>query len=331
MIEKLKEQIQNVDTSLSGKDIPQEDDNSVLNKSILSTDFSFQELVDKKHYFQIKLESLEFHLFINRKSIKKIFLMISENNHETLENNYLDYITCLIGSDNELDKQNLLNSSPVNVKSILEPTYYELLNRTKVLYIDFPNLISEQKINRRIMIKIGSFKKVASLLNTSIFDMSDYMEIFILSCEEKELLDERTMLKNKLVGKFSHNMINNNKENYFSGVKTLETEIPCANKCQNNNLKMLDYYFNNVWNAIEKENLNEDNLSFSGTPLKKNTNGDNGNKNSINNINNINNDITNSYDINKSALRNKKKDKNEELRVENACGNNACDNICNIF
>ena len=40
MIEKLKEQIKNVDTSLSGKDIPQEDDNSVLNKSILSTDFS---------------------------------------------------------------------------------------------------------------------------------------------------------------------------------------------------------------------------------------------------------------------------------------------------
>ena len=39
----------------------------------------------------------------------------------------------------------------------------------------------------------------------------------------------------------------------------------------------------------------------------------------------------NSYDINKSALRNKNKDKNEEIRVENACGNNVCDNVCNIF
>jgi hypothetical protein len=94
---------------------------------------------------------------------------------------------------------------------------------------------------------------------------------------------------------------------------------------------MLDYYFNNVWNAIEKENLHEDNLSFSGTPFRKNSNEGNENKNSINNINNINNDLPNSYDINKSALRNKKKDKNEELRAENACGNNACDNICNIF
>jgi hypothetical protein len=328
MIEKLKEQIQNVDVSLSGKDIAQEDNNSILNKSILSTDFSFQELVDKKHYFQIKLESLEFHLYVNCKSIKKIFLMISDKNHETLENNYLDYITCLIGTDNELDKQNLLNSSPVNVKSILEPTYYELLNRTKMLYIDFPNLNAKQKINKRIVLKINSFKKITSLLNTNIFDMSDYIEIFILSCEEKEYLDERTMLKNKLMGKFNQNLIDNNKENYFWGVKPLETEIPLANKCQNNNLKMLDYYFNNVWNAIEKENLNGDNLSFSGTPLRKNSNGSKGNKNSINNINN---DLPNSYDINKSSLRNKKKDKNEEIRVENACGNNACDNICNIF
>jgi hypothetical protein len=254
--------------------------------------------------------------------------MISDKNHETLENNYLDYITCLIGTDNELDKQNLLNSSPVNVKSILEPTYYELLNRTKMLYIDFPNLNAKQKINKRIVLKINSFKKITSLLNTNIFDMSDYIEIFILSCEEKEYLDERTMLKNKLMGKFNQNLIDNNKENYFWGVKPLETEIPLANKCQNNNLKMLDYYFNNVWNAIEKENLNGDNLSFSGTPLRKNSNGSKGNKNSINNINN---DLPNSYDINKSSLRNKKKDKNEELRVENACGNNACDNICNIF
>ena len=164
MIEKLKEQIQNVDVSLSGKDIAQEDNNSILNKSILSTDFSFQELVDKKHYFQIKLESLEFHLYVNCKSIKKIFLMISDKNHETLENNYLDYITCLIGTDNELDKQNLLNSSPVNVKSILEPTYYELLNRTKMLYIDFPNLNAKQKINKRIVLKINSFKKITKYI-----------------------------------------------------------------------------------------------------------------------------------------------------------------------
>lgn len=45
-------------------------------------------------------------------------------------------------------------------------------------------------------------------------------------------------------------------------------------------------------------------IYLSGTPLKKNTNGDNRNKNSINNINS---DIPNSYDINKSALRNKKR------------------------
>lgn len=322
MIEKLSEQIQNVDISLSGKDIPQEEDNSILNKSILSTDFSFQELVDKKNYFQVKLESLEFHLYVNCKSIKKIFLMISDNNHETLENNYLDYITCLIGSDNELDKQNLLDSSPVDIKPILEPIYYDLLNRTKILYIDIPNMSSNQKISRRIILKIDSFKKIASLLNTNIFDMSDYIEIFILSCLEKDSLDERTMLKNKLIAKFSHNLNNNNEENYFLGVKILSIDMPLVNKCENNNLKMLDYYFNNVWNAIEKESLNEENLSFSGTPFRKNTN---------ENKENINNDIPNSFDINKSALRNKKKDKNEDLRIENACGNNVCDNICNIF
>ena len=35
--------------------------------------------------------------------------------------------------------------------------------------------------------------------------------------------------------------------------------------------------------------------------------------------------------LTKVHLEIKKKDKNEDLRVENACGNNACDNICNIF
>lgn len=83
----------------------------------------------------------------------------------------------------------------------------------------------------------------------------------------------------------------------------------------------MDFYFNNIWNAIEKENLNNENLSFSGTPLDKND------KNSYN----MNYDFPNSNNINE--IRNRDHDnKNEDLRkMENPCAGNVCADICEIF
>ena len=73
------------DIILSEKDIIQDKDNSILNKSILSTEFSFPELIDEKNILQIKLESSsEFQMQITSKSMKKIISLISDHNQDLL-------------------------------------------------------------------------------------------------------------------------------------------------------------------------------------------------------------------------------------------------------
>ena len=319
------------DMSLSDKDIIQEKDNSILNKSFFSTDFNFPDLVEKKNFLQIKIEPLEFHMLIKSKSIKKIFLLISNNNPGELEDNYLDYITCLIGGGDEIDKQQLItqNGKP-NMQNVLEPSYYELLSKTKIYYIDIPRL-NMNKINKKITLKKNSLEKIASFLNTNIFEMSDFIEIFILSYQENDSLGERFLLKAKLMGKLSQSLDDINKENeIFMGIKKFNVDPPEVEKCNKNKLHFLEFYFNNVWNAIEKENLNDENLSFSETPFGKDEEIKNKNSN-----HNINYDLPNSNNINDSRNKNKNiinnVNKNGELKDENPCAENVCANICRIF
>ena len=319
------------DMSLSDKDIIQEKDNSILNKSFFSTDFNFPDLVEKKNFLQIKIEPLEFHMLIKSKSIKKIFLLISNNNPGELEDNYLDYITCLIGGGDEIDKQQLItqNGKP-NMQNVLEPSYYELLSKTKIYYIDIPRL-NMNKINKKITLKKNSLEKIASFLNTNIFEMSDFIEIFILSYQENDSLGERFLLKAKLMGKLSQSLDDINKENeIFMGIKKFNVDPPEVEKCNKNKLHFLEFYFNNVWNAIEKENLNDENLSFSETPFGKDEEIKNKNSN-----HNINYDLPNSNNINDSRNKNKNiinnVNKNGELKEENPCAENVCANICRIF
>lgn len=124
------------DISLSERDIIQEKDNSIQNKSFNSTDLDFPNLVEKKEYFQIKIIFDENMVELPSKSIKKIFSLISGIGHEALEDNYLEYITWLIGGGNEIEKQQLLtlNGKADNVETNLDPAYYQLLNKTKIYY-----------------------------------------------------------------------------------------------------------------------------------------------------------------------------------------------------
>ena len=323
----IDKQIQISDISLSEKDIIQEKDNSILNKSFFSADFNFPDLVSKKNYLQIKLESLVLNIKLTSKSIKKIFSLISDN-QDLLENNYLDYITCLIGESEELDRQQLLNSNG-NPEShpILDPTYYELLKKTKIYYIDIPKLNLDNKINKRITLKNISLEKISSFLNMNVFDISDYIEIYILAYQEKESLGERFLLRAKLMGKLSYDNIENinNENEKFMGIKNFPIDIKESEKCNKNKIQFMDYYFNNVWNAIEKENIKDENLSFSETPYGKTLSIDINNKN--NNNKKIDNNLPNSYDIEKSGIINK----NRELSDDNTCSKLVCGNICEIF
>ena len=307
--------IQLGDISLSEKDIVQEKDNSVLNKSFFSDDFNFQDLVEKKNVLQIKIESLDYHLQLHPKSIKKIFILISNNDRGKLEDNYLDYITCLIGGADELDKQQLLSSSSKQVvQNVLEPCYYELLNKTKIYYIDIPKLNWNKK--KKLMLRNKSLGKICSFLNSNIFKMSDYIEIFILSYQDNDSFGDKFLLRAKLMGKLS-DLENKNKN--FNGIKIYNVDIGIPEKCNRDKLQFLDFYFNNIWSAIEKENVNDDNLSFSGTPFVKN---------SIEKNNNIMNfDLPNSNNINIGKNNNN----NEELKEQMSCADIICGNICNIF
>ena len=321
--------IQISDMSLSEKDIMQDKDNSIVNKSFYSTDFNFPDLVTKKNYLQIKLIPLEYHMQIHSKSIKKIFNLISINDQTELEDNYLDYITCLIGEGDELDKQNLLAENGQQImQNILDPSYYELLNKTKVFYIDIPKSIGLKNIiNKKINLRKQSLEKIASFLGLNIFDMSDYIEIFILTYKEKDddiLLGERFLLRAKLMWKLSNSIEDIKLDNEFNGIKKFDIDLKEAKKCCRNKLHFMDFYFNNVWNAIEKENLNDENLSFSATPFDKNSREDINNKN-----NNINIELPNSYNIHESKNRNE--NKNGEFKEDNTCAETVCANICKIF
>ena len=318
------------DLSLSDKDIINEKDNSIMNKSFFSADFNFPDLVDKKNFIQIKIQPLEFHMKIGSKSIRKIISLISNNNQNELEDNYLDYITCLAGEGEDLDKNQLLPQNNNEIKQgVLEPSYYELLRKTNIYYIDIPKINMNNKINKKINFRKKSLEKISSFLNMTIFDMSDYIEIYILSYQENVFLGERLLLKAKLMGKMSQSLENINNENEdFKGVKQFNFDKNEIERCKKQQLHFLDFYFNNVWNAIEKEYLNDDNLSFSGTPLDKNDK----NKNS----NNINYDLPNSYNINESRSRdnnnnNNNNNKNRDLRIDNPCADNVCADICKIF
>ena len=318
------------DMSLSEKDIIQDKDNSVINKSFFSTDFNFPDLVEKKNYLQIKIENQEMYMQLHSKSIKKIFTLMSTTQGE-LEDNYLDYITCLIGGGDELDKQQLLaiNSNQI-VQNVLEPSYYELLSKTQIFYIGISKLNPNKKINKKITLKKNSLEKISKYLNMNIYDMCDYIEIYILSYQEKDSLGERFLLRAKIVGRLSQSLEDIEKEKeLFSGYRKFSVDIKKAQKCNKSKIHLMDFYFNNVWNAIERENVKDENLSYSQTPFGKNSNEDIDNKNNINNyylpssgnINNIDNIRFNNKDINI----------NGEIKNNNPCGENFCANICKIF
>ena len=74
---------------------------------------------------------------LSSKSIKRIFTMLSENIAD-LEDNYFDYIVCLVSNDQE--KSELIENiqdfvgfpAPMeNFSTPLDPSYAELLNKTQ--------------------------------------------------------------------------------------------------------------------------------------------------------------------------------------------------------
>jgi len=312
------------DISLSERDIIQEKDNSIQNKSFNSTDLDFPNLVEKKEYFQIKIIFDENMVELPSKSIKKIFSLISGIGHEALEDNYLEYITWLIGGGNEIEKQQLLtlNGKADNVETNLDPAYYQLLNKTKIYYINIPKMNKLNKINERIKLKNYSLEKIASFLGLDIYDISDFIEICILSFQEKENLENKKTIESLLIEKF--NNCGENEINELNLTKKFNLVLKESEKCRKSQLENLENYFEKVWNEIEKKSKIEENDNNSRS--KHSSDNEEEESKSEENYG-----IPNSCNINKNNNKKIDKNKNTDLGEENGYAENICENICNIY
>lgn len=312
------------DISLSERDIIQEKDNSIQNKSFNSTDLDFPNLVEKKEYFQIKIIFDENMVELPSKSIKKIFSLISGIGHEALEDNYLEYITWLIGGGNEIEKQQLLtlNGKADNVETNLDPAYYQLLNKTKIYYINIPKMNKLNKINERIKLKNYSLEKIASFLGLDIYDISDFIEICILSFQEKENLENKKTIESQLIEKF--NNCGENEINELNLTKKFNLVLKESEKCRKSQLENLENYFEKVWNEIEKKSKIEENDNNSRS--KHSSDNEEEESKSEENY-----DIPNSCNINKNNNKKIDKNKNTYFEEENGCAENICENICKIY
>lgn len=315
-----------LDISLSEKE------NSIHNKSFYSTDFNFPDLVEKKDYFQIKIIPNNNFMELKSKSILKIFKLISGKDIETLEENYLEYITCLIGLDDYIDNQQLLSPDGKvdNNQMNLDPCYHELLNKTKIYYINIPKLNKFNQINKRIKLKSKSLEKISSFLGLNIFDICEYIEIFILSFQDKNIIDNQKSIKSKLIDKFN---FEEKKDIEFDIIKKYSLSLKEVDKCQQNKLEYLEDYFDKVWNEIENKNNSEDDDNISKSDdsedkidkyYEQDKNDNKENNYEIPNNSNI---------INQNNQNNKNKKDNDirDFRDDNPCSDNICAQICTIF
>ena len=153
-----KEQEDNANISMSEKEYNEfnlnNENNSIIDKSLQSGDITFPELIDNKSFLQVKLNELNSYIQLSSKSIKNIFLKISDE--ENLENNYFDYIVCLVSNDTEKE-ETITEQEPTfsNFGLSLDPIYAELLNRTQNYYISLT-----KKKNKRIKLKNDSLSKI---------------------------------------------------------------------------------------------------------------------------------------------------------------------------
>ena len=201
---------------------------------------------------------------LTSKSITKILTLISGDEKEILEENYLDYITWLIGCGDEIERQQLLtqNDQADNIETNLASPDYQLLSKTKIYYINIPKENKNNQFSQRIKIKNISLEKVSSFLGLSIFDISEYIEICILSFKGKESLENKQSLKTKLVEKFNNEINNENKEvakKEDNITKKFNLVLKESKKCKRTNLHSLEDYFEKVWNKIDEKTNNEEN------------------------------------------------------------------------
>jgi hypothetical protein len=178
------------------------------------------------------------------------------------------------------------------------------------------------KINERIKLKNYSLEKIASFLGLDIYDISDFIEICILSFQEKENLENKKTIESQLIEKF--NNCGENEINELNLTKKFNLVLKESEKCRKSQLENLENYFEKVWNEIEKKSKIEENDNNSRS--KQSSDNEEEESKSEENYG-----IPNSCNINKNNNKKIDKNKNTYLEEENGCAENICENICKIY
>ena len=292
------------------------ENNSIFDKSLQDGEITFPELIENKEFLQVKLNELNTHIQLSSKSIKNIFCKISDE--ENLENNYFDYILCLVTNDTEKEETVTEQEQSIsNAALSLDPVYVDILNKTKNFYISLHN----NNYNKRIKLKKNSLSKIFKFLNSDILQMNDYIEIVILSNDEKDFdsIEKGILLRSKLMRNSTKS--NFDEEKLFDGHRKISMIQIHANKTKKSNIEKLNKYFENVFAYIENKDK---------TPLGKNS------LISFSSKNNVDDEfgvhlIPNSRTAELRNVNGEKGDdnkKSERISTENCCKDTPCAEPC---
>ena len=313
---------------ISVKSIDEKDNNN----------YKIIDIIEKSKKIRILLTSNKTHLKIDLLSLKKIFLLFTEE--DQLADMYLDHITIICDFDpnekKEHKKSETLknNANDENIK--LDVKYKNILEKATIFHINIePNFETdynnEDKNNTNLNIKTSvsriSLKKIFAYLNESLISMSDYINLVILYLKNENQNDlAKMVIEQKILGKYNkqkQNTIN------FDGKKKFNCIMNKPNKNISQNIYTIDILFSKVLDYIDdydKESSFSDNINNLIIPRK-----------------NIDEDLIRTAKVcfleegiltdldSQNKVTKKKEDILHRNNNQEICGNATCNDVCFIY
>ena len=326
-----EEEIIEKDLSISKDSV--EKSNSLVIKSLDEGAFNFVDLIKDKLVLLITTKN-KINVQVSNKSILKIFnILCDKDKGEYLENFLSDYITCSITEENNSYKDDFILNNQENSLGVLDTPYIKLLEQTQDYKISINSttnssmdeikqkLLNYEDQKNIINIKSTSMGKICKFLNKSIYDISDYITILVLSLHNPDHPTTYT-IPSKIIDKYSQSGLNA----YFMGKKLFESNLKVPIKNEKSPIYKFDDLFEHILNKIE--NI-ENNSSDDFDDIKDNNN---------NNNNNNNNDkldtpkkfIEQKIKINKVNYDDNEDEINDNSKNKCNCQKDIC-SFCNIY
>ena len=318
-----------------------EDENNLLNNSDNQDDISIKSLEGKENHNElidaiernnkniISFKSTNDTLKISSKSIKKIFLLMTDD-LEKLSDIYLDHVTInifdFIPEKNISQSYNdkMTNSKIENME--LDVKYKNVLDKTTIFNINLDNIITpESNLKSSIKIERKSLQKIFSYLSESIIGMSDYINLIILYLQNENQSDlAKLVIEQKILGKYYKEPKKVASIEIKKGLNNI-INVPVKNRIQN--IYSFDMLFNKVLDYLDdydKESSFSDNINNIIIPRK-----------------NIDDDLIQTANVcfveegiltdGITSAESKKKNNSSIHTNQDICNKDLCNGMCNIF